>query len=144
MYEHVLLPTDGSDAAEVAIDEALGVAELTDATVHALSVVEDASYPPVPDAAVATLDESMREVAEAALGEVRSRATERGLEYQAAVKRGAPAEQILDYADAADVDLIVMGTQGRSNLDRVLLGSVTETVVRNADVPVMAKRLDED
>ncbi|AAV47178.1 universal stress protein [Haloarcula marismortui ATCC 43049] len=57
---------------------------------------------------------------------------------------GDPYEEIIDYAETAGVDMIVMGTHGRSGLDRFLLGSVTEKVVRTADAPVLTVRLSGD
>jgi nucleotide-binding universal stress UspA family protein len=51
---------------------------------------------------------------------------------------------ILRYADEADADLVVMGTHGRTGVERYLLGSVAEKVVRLSDVPVMTVRADED
>jgi len=62
---------------------------------------------------------------------------------ETAVLRGTPYESILDYADDNAVDLIVMGTHGRTGVDRYLLGSVTEKVVRTADVPVLTVRMEE-
>lgn len=53
---------------------------------------------------------------------------------------GVPSEEILDYADANGVDLIVMGTHGRTGLPRLLLGSTTERVVRLFDAPVLTVR----
>jgi nucleotide-binding universal stress UspA family protein len=58
------------------------------------------------------------------------------------VRSGNPHETILDYTDEHDIDLVVMGTHGRTGLDRYLLGSVTEKVVRTSDVPVLTVRGD--
>jgi nucleotide-binding universal stress UspA family protein len=57
------------------------------------------------------------------------------------VAQGAPHRAILDYVDEQDIDLIVMGTHGRTGLDRYLLGSVTEKVVRLSDAPVLTVRM---
>jgi len=57
-----------------------------------------------------------------------------------AVERGIPHETVLEYAVANDVDLVVMGTHCRTGLDRVLLGSVAERVVRRSPVPVLVVR----
>ena len=56
---------------------------------------------------------------------------------------GAPYRAVVDYADAEDVALVVMGTHGRTGLQRYLLGSVTEKVVRTAGVPVLTVRAPE-
>ena len=58
-------------------------------------------------------------------------------------REGVPHDTILEYAEEADVDVVVMGTHGRSGLDRYLLGSVTERVVRSAEVPVLTVRMEE-
>jgi nucleotide-binding universal stress UspA family protein len=60
------------------------------------------------------------------------------------VSSGTPHRAILDYVDEEDVDLVVMGTHGRTGLDRYLLGSVTEKVVRLSDAPVITVRLSDD
>jgi nucleotide-binding universal stress UspA family protein len=64
-------------------------------------------------------------------------------EVETVLKTGTPAKAILDFVDEAKIDLIVMGTHGRRGLDRVLLGSVTEEVVRLSRVPVMTVRMGE-
>jgi Universal stress protein UspA and related nucleotide-binding proteins len=67
-----------------------------------------------------------------------------GLEATSAIELGQPAETIIEYADESGSDLIVIGTQGRGGLSRRLLGSVTEQVVRLADVPVHTVRASEN
>jgi len=57
---------------------------------------------------------------------------------------GSPHKQLIDYAERHGIDLIVMGTHGRTGLDRYLLGSVTERVVRTADMPVLTVRVTDD
>jgi len=63
-------------------------------------------------------------------------AAERGTELDTVTEVGEPARTILEYADDHDVDQIVMGSHGRSGIDRTLLGSVAETVTRRARIPV--------
>ena len=60
------------------------------------------------------------------------------------VSQGSPHRAILDYIEDQDIDLVVMGTHGRTGLDRYLLGSVTEKVVRLSDAPVMTVRLSDE
>ncbi|MGZ0747713.1 universal stress protein [Haloparvum sp. AD34] len=144
MYERILIPTDGSDVAETAVDQALGLAEAFDAEVHALYVVDIDSVnlglgtEQVDRLRQGRFDE-MEEVkarAEAATGAVADRAAERGIEVVEHVAGGRPHAVIADYADDNDVDLIVMGSHGRSGVSRAILGSVTERVLRSTDVPV--------
>lgn len=138
MYDDVLVATDGSDRADAAVDEAIDLAALTDATLHVLSVAEGTDVP-VPEAELVALEEAMDTVASTAIDDVRQQANTSGVGTETAVREGAPAEEVLAYAQKYDVDIVVMGTDGRSGLDRVLLGSVAETVLRSAERPVLVQ-----
>ncbi|WP_255151285.1 universal stress protein [Halorarius halobius] len=137
MYNDVLVPTDGSDAADAAVDHAIDHALRYDATLHVVHVVDEESVPPTPDAGrvLGALEQQGRD----AIERVARRAGDAGVDtVESAVVSGPPHEAILEYVDEKGVDLVVMGTHGRRGLDRYLLGSVTERVVRLADVPVLA------
>ena len=145
-FRDVLVPTDGSEAVEPAIEQALNVAEAFDATFHALNVADvrsfaDDEFGPgmgVDDGVLQALEEQ----GERATDDLADRAARRNLAVEADVVIGTPATAIREYADEQGADLIVMGTHGRTGLDRVLLGSVTEKVVRSADCPVLTVRRD--
>ncbi len=141
-FERILVPTDGSKAAVDAAEKAFELAEQLDAEVLVLSVVEDALVDDKiygnPPADV----ERVREIATNAAEDVAEKAEERGIDADAVVTQGSPAQEILDQADSWDADMIAMGTHGRSGLDRVLLGSVADKIVRKADVPVFTSRPD--
>jgi nucleotide-binding universal stress UspA family protein len=142
MYTRILVPTDGSPGSEKAVRNALDVAEKYDASLYAVSVVEtDGSRVPFKGS---ELRSKLVERAEAALEEVRREADEWDVEVTTQVLEGRPHEKILQFADQHDVDLVVMGTHGREGLDRFLIGSVTERVVRSADVPVLTVSLGGD
>ena len=140
-YDDVLVPTDGSDHAEAATDHAVAVAEQTGARVHALSAVDAAAvvgateFGP-PAGTVRSLERAARDAAEAVV----DRAAATGVEGIAEVRTGRPGEAILDYAAEEAVDLIAMGTAGLTGLDRVVLGSTTDRVVRRSEVPVLGVR----
>jgi nucleotide-binding universal stress UspA family protein len=142
MYDRILLPTDGSDATNPAVEQAIGLARETGAELHVLYVVEDIPY--APEMMDDRVEDQLRSIGEEALDEIQERADEEGVEVVAALREGAPHNSILSYADEEDIDAIVMGTHGRSGLDRYLLGSVTERVVRTADVPVLTVRKSEE
>lgn len=140
MYNAILIPTDGSEAAEAAIEQAVGQAAAFDATLHVVFVVELAATSPlqitlddVIDRIVADGEEHVRRIADSATAE--------GVETVTSVEHGLADEAIVDYAAANDIDLIVMGTHGRRGVDRQLLGSVTERIIRTSPVPVLAVRL---
>ncbi|MFB6161284.1 MAG: universal stress protein [Haloferacaceae archaeon] len=142
MYEDILLPIDGSDAAEAAVEHAADLARTYDATVHVFCAVEPI---PTAEADAATLIETMQEDAERVVADAASRLREDGVDVTTAVRTGSAYRTILSYVEDAGVDLVVMGTHGRSGVGRVLLGSVTEKVVRHADVPVLTvRRADAD
>ena len=142
MYDDILFPTDGSDGANEALAHALELAETHDATIHVLSVVDSTYLGSA--AAEATTIESLEDRTEQVIDETVDDVADHGATVVAERRMGDPYGEILDYADTAGVDLIVMGTHGRSGLDRFLLGSVTEKVVRTADPPVLTVRLSGD
>lgn len=138
MYDRVLVPTDGGPHSTAAARHAVELAERHGATLHSLYVVDTGTgWLTVSKAEVR---DALREVGEAAgreaLRVVERLAADADVELVTAVREGSPDEAILAYVDEADVDLVVMGTHGRTGVERRLLGSITERVVRAADVPV--------
>lgn len=138
MYERILVPTDGSTGVERAIQHAIDLATLHDAELHGVHAVNSASYGGLP---METSWDGVRDVlfdeGTAALDRVEELATRAGLDPVTALLEGSPSRCIVDYAATENCDLIVMGTHGRGGIDRLLLGSVAERVVRNADAAVL-------
>jgi nucleotide-binding universal stress UspA family protein len=141
MYDRILVPTDGTEQAGVTT-HALNVAELCDATVHALYVVDEKAlnYQPSESGREETRRARLEE-GEDATRRIAEKADERGVEVVTAIEEGTPAEVVVEYAAGNDADMIVMGTHGRSGVDRYVLGSVTEQVVRTSEVPVLTVNL---
>ncbi|SDX84325.1 universal stress protein [Halobellus clavatus] len=133
MYEMILVPTDGSDQAAAALDHAVELARTADATVHLLYVADTNRD------SVTTLGGQVVDALEAEGEQILETATDRvgGVRIVDSVETGDPVETILDYADSVDADVVVMGTHGRRGLDRYLLGSTTERVVRHSQRPVL-------
>ncbi|WP_251330718.1 universal stress protein [Haloplanus pelagicus] len=113
--EDVLVATDGSDGAERAGEHAIAVAGAMRGRLHALTVGDD--------------DDPARRLA--------NRAREAGVDATVAVRTGRPHEAILGYAEEIDADLLTLGSHGRTGVERVLLGSVAERVLRTATKPVL-------
>ena len=132
-YENVLLPTDGSEGAELAIDWGITLAGLFDATVHTVYSVDTSRFG---SAEGTEIHGSLEQTGQEALETVKERARAADVSLAGSLASGPAARTILSYSEEHDIDLIVMGTHGRSGLSRYLIGSVTETVVRNATVPV--------
>lgn len=136
MYSTVLVATDGSDCAATAASHAIDLADRYDAALHALFVV-DQTYP-----AMAEFDavvERQEGEGEAALESVRAEADARDVEVELSLRRGKPYEEILRYAHGNDVDVVFVGSKGRSAMERIVnAGSTTERLVRRSHVPVVA------
>ncbi|WP_460918485.1 universal stress protein [Salinarchaeum chitinilyticum] len=144
MYERILVPTDGSAGVERAVDHAIDLAAAHGATIHAVYVVNTASYGGIPmETSWDGIRDVLSEEGEAALDRVTELAAAAGVEVETAVVDGSPSRQIVEYAEQVDCDLIVMGTHGRGGLDRLLLGSVAERVVRSSEIPVLTVRVGE-
>ena len=136
MYDDVLVPTDGSDGIDAVLNHAFDLARRHDATVHALYVVDDRAFVTLHKDMVDEVAESMSEDGERATADLAAAAADVELDAVTALRRGDPAEEILEYAAEADIDLIAMGTRG-SDDRRNLLGSVSRAVVTEASVPVL-------
>jgi len=141
MFDRILFPTDGGDGRDEALEYALGLAEAHGATLHVLFVA-DTQRDSVTLVGTDVVD-ALTDVGEGAVAGIADRATEYGVPTETAVEQGTPWRTILDYIDREGVDLVVMATHGRGGIERYLLGSVTEKMVRTADVPVLTVRIDE-
>lgn len=120
MYDSILVPTDGSDVATNAAEHASTLAARFDADLHVVSVLEDGDR----DRAERAIDDGTDHAAEPATTAVLER-------------DGSVAETITEYATDHGVDCLVVGTRGRSGVDRFLLGSVAEELLRESPIPVL-------
>ncbi|WP_415381154.1 universal stress protein [Halosimplex sp. TS25] len=148
-YDDVLIPTDGSPAAEVAVDHGIAVADAFDATVHAVYVIDTMALAGGADTTmagggggVATGDllEPLVSSGEDATEGIAERAHDAGLDATTQVVEGSPGSALVEYVDTESIDFVTMGTHGRTGLDRVLLGSTTERMMRHASAPVLSVR----
>ncbi|AKH97233.1 universal stress protein [Halanaeroarchaeum sulfurireducens] len=136
-FEEILVPTDGSAAAKRAGEHAIDLAKRYDGTVHTLYVMDmgDAGF-------VATPSD---------IGETRNRLEEKGQEYTDEIKllavdedvdvvteirTGIPEDEVIEYIDEEDIDLLVMGKRGRSDPDKPLFGTLTGRLIGHLDIPV--------
>ncbi|SDR40089.1 universal stress protein [Natronobacterium texcoconense] len=142
MYRNVLVPTDGSEPAARAVEQAVEIADRFDATLHVLFAADVDDRTPW-DLSGSQVVESVRDHGQALVDGVAERAPD-DLEVTTAVVDGDPRDAIRAYAEDEGIDVIVMGTHGRRGVDRLLLGSVAEHVMRNADCSVLVTRADAD
>jgi nucleotide-binding universal stress UspA family protein len=135
-YETLLIPTDGSAAATHAAEQTLSLAAALDATVHVLSVVDDAVLGPDVRSTVSSTEteQAATDAVESVVSEARTRGISDTVRH---IEHGTPLEGILDCIESNGIHAVGMGTTGRRGTDRILLGSVAEKTVRSAPVPVM-------
>ncbi|WP_181691079.1 universal stress protein [Natronomonas sp. LN261] len=138
MYDSILLPTDGSERAAAALEHALGAVDAYGAELHVISVVDQRV---VLAASVENKSEVRSELAEEAndaVEELAGRADDAGVSVTTATPEGVPYREILSYGETSDIDLLTLGTHGRTGREKRLnLGSTTERVVKAADRPVL-------
>lgn len=144
MYSKILVPLDGSHLAERAIAPALEMARSTDAEIILLEAVQDslaavpeAHYHVPPKETYRSAISSMKYLREIA---ARLRPEVRKVRWH--VEEGDPIDAILSFAHNQDVDIIVMGTHGRTGLSRVVMGSVAEKVAVTTHRPVVLVKPD--
>ncbi len=141
MYDDILVPTDASDTVPETLSHALSIAGDNDATVHGLYVVDSRITTAAADETKADLEGSLEAEGTRAVDTVEAAAREETLDAVGSVRRGTPSKAILEYADEHGIDLIVIGTRGKSPREKVTsLGSVSERVVDNASIPVLVVR----
>ena len=138
MYRRILVGYDGSEAGTKAFENALDLAKKDGAELWVLTVAR----PPEigDDVESEAVIENSREYHRKLLAPLRRRTEEAGVRGQFEVAVGHPAEQIISMADQHGMDLIVVGDRGRSKFTRLLLGSVSKTVVQYAGRPVLVVR----
>jgi len=145
-YRHVLVPLDGSEAAEKALPDAVSAAVANGAGLTLLHVIPPALAEIYAGAEIIAIDQqegARRDAAHGYLASVRQKLESTGVAVQTAVAVGDAADAILTYADQHGVDLVVIATHGRSGWKRWVLGSVAEKVVRAANQPVLLVRLQQ-
>ena len=143
----ILVPTDGSKLAELAVKPALDIARHKNAKIISLCVLaapfESSCFTGTGAAEGAQIIEDLKvEIAKENAERIVKEAKKAGVEAEAVVLSGSPADEILKVAEKEDVDLIVMGTKGRTGTKR-LLGSVAVSVISHAPCPVLTIRKKE-
>ncbi len=135
MYERILVPLDGSQNADKALDVAIELSKNIGCEIQLLSAVhhihDDA------ESLSSKLYEGLATNAHKIIESARDRAWNKGLTIKGYVKDGNPKREICDFAKEHHSDLIIMGKSGTNAFDRLILGSTTAYVIRNADTQVL-------
>jgi nucleotide-binding universal stress UspA family protein len=137
--ERILAALDGSEYSEKAFDQALSMARICNSKLFAISVVD--LYPEQMELAPA-LEEKMSAEARGILERAKQKAEQENIACETIVHMGGPANEfIVQEAKEKNIDLIVMGTHGRTGLKRVIMGSVAERVIGHAPCAVLVTPL---
>lgn len=142
MYDRILVPTDGSPGMERVISHAADLAAVHDAALEVVYVVNSGAVANLPmESSWEGVTEMLHEEGENALDAAAERA---GMQVEKTMLEGNPAHEIVEYASRSDADVVCMGTHGRGGINRLLLGSVAERVVRASEIPVLTIRVDAE
>jgi nucleotide-binding universal stress UspA family protein len=149
VFRKIMIATDGSDCSKLAVDKGLEFALLSGGTVYAVYVVSTTYLYPINGDYFSSIGvnpywERMREAfkkqGQQAVDYVKGLGEMKGVNVKSVLLEGNPSEELIRYADEEKMDIVIMGTVGKTGLDRVLLGSVAGNLVRHSKVPVMVVR----
>ena len=137
--EKILIATDGSENAKNASSYAFALAKMSGAVLYTLYIVPNVSmYAGIRDVSWAeSMNEHFIKEGEESNKEVVDEGKALGIEVKSFLLEGNPGEEIVDFAESNDIDMIVMGTRGVTGVNRFLIGSVAENVVRHSKKPVL-------
>ena len=137
-FKKIFIATDGSEQNRRAIEYGIELAKIAGGKLFVGYVVDTAAFASIPmDAGWEMMYELLGTEANDAVQKVEQLAKQAGVEVETVVLEGHPSNEIIEFAQKNGIDVIVMGTLGKSGLDRFLLGSVAEKVTRNSTVPVL-------
>jgi nucleotide-binding universal stress UspA family protein len=138
MFERVMIATDGSKHSERAAEAGIELARLSGGTITVVYVADTGRLSHLPeDMALASIRDLLIKEGEEATDYVEEMANKAGVTSAKKVIEGNPGDELVRFADEAGIDVIVIGSCGRSGLEKFLLGSVAEKVVRTSKVPVL-------
>jgi len=138
MFEKILVATDGSEHGFRASRVALELGKISGGKVTAIYVADTVKTSHLPDDMLLfSIRELLLKEGKEALKQVEDLAKEKGVSFESVVVEGNPGSEIIRYAETSGMDIIILGAVGRTGLDKFLLGSVAEKVVRNSKIPVL-------
>ncbi len=143
MFEKILYPTDFSSVAGKALDFVISLKDAGAKEVILLHVIDKGGFEAIARYAtkdVADIEKNLRKRAIAEMAPIEERLKEKGLKVKVIINKAVPYMGILDVEKEEKVSLVVIGSNGMSNISEILLGSVSEKVVRRAKSPVLVVR----
>ena len=141
LYKKILIATDGSEPNKKAVLYGIELARLSDAKLYVVYVVDTAAFASIPmDSGWEIMYELLQKEGTEAIQQIVDDAKVSGIGVESSLLEGHPSQEIIEFTQDNDIDLIVLGTLGKSGLDRFLLGSVAEKITRNSRIPVLVVR----
>jgi nucleotide-binding universal stress UspA family protein len=141
MFRKILVAIDGSEPASHALDAALDEARVRNAEVHVVYVIESGLFSSLPmDNTLEIIYSVLQKEGEEILESAKKRAGTKNIPLTTHLLQGHAGSRIASLAEELGVDLIVLGSYGKSGVDRLLLGSVTDYVVQNSPVTTLVVR----
>lgn len=149
IFRNIMIATDGSECSKKAVDKGIEFARLSGGTVYAVYVVSTAYIFALDGSYFSSIDtypylEAMHDMlnkqGQQAVDYVKELGEKKSVNVESVLLEGNPSEELIRYAEKENMDIVIMGTIGKTGLDRMLLGSVAGNVVRHSKVPVMVVR----
>ena len=152
-YKKIMIATEGSACSGMATDKGIELARLSGGTVYAVYVISTAYlfsmdgdyssskgvnlyWEPMYEA----MYEELKKQGQEAVNYVKNLGEMKGVNVESVLLEGNPSDELIRYAEEENMDIVIMGTLGKTGLDRLLMGSVAGNVVRHSKVPVMVVR----
>jgi len=143
-YKKIMIATDGSDCSRLAIDKGIELARLSGGTVYAVHVISTAYLFPMDgyyfmgmNPYWESIHEALKKQGQQAVDYIKGLGKIKGIKVESILLEGNPSEELIRYADEEKMDIVIMGTLGKTELNRMLIGSVAGNLVRYSTVPIM-------
>ncbi|WNY27339.1 universal stress protein [Methanolapillus ohkumae] len=143
LYQKIIVATDGTEYVKKAIHAAIDLSKLTGAVLHAVYVADVSNITPT-SAEWVLVSENIKKESDATLEYFKTEADKAQIRYETVSLSGSAPTEIVQYANQIGADLIVVGATGKKTLERILLGSVSEKIVRTAKQQVLIVRNDSE
>ena len=142
-----MIATDGSDCSDLAIDKGIELARLSGGTVYAVHVISTAYLSPIGgnyfmgmNPYWESIHEELNRQGKQAVDYIKGLGEVKGVNVESILLEGYPSDELIRYADENKMDIVIMGTLGKTGVDRILLGSVAGNLVRHSKISVMVVR----
>ena len=143
-YKKIMIAADGSECSRLAIDKGIELARLSGGTVYAVHVISTAYLFPMDgdyfmgmNPYWESIHEALKNQGQKALDYIKGLGEVKGINVESILLEGNPSEELIKYADKEKMDIVIMGTLGKTGLNRMLMGSVAGNLVRHSRVPIM-------